>query len=289
MQSNGTFDTNDARLMSGLRVLVTGGSGGIGQGICTVAAREGANVAFTWHGNKDGADATEKIVRDFGRECLPVQADLRNASEAAKVVAAVEETWGGVDTLVNNAAFSEAVPFILIDDKDFADIMELNLFAAFRMCRAAVRGMIRQKYGRIVNISSITGSRSIAGPVHYAASKGALEGLTRSLAHEVGPYGILVNAIAAGTGRCSRQNQIPATTAATTARATSSCRRSHSGTATVVGPSRASAPPLLAMRRRQYENWGRRASLLGAGDPCHRRALRTVVPWSSRPQPRRWS
>ena len=78
--------------MSGLRVLVTGGSGGIGQGICAVAAREGANVAFTWHGNKAGADATEKIVRDLGRECLPVQADLRNANEAGKVVVAVEES-----------------------------------------------------------------------------------------------------------------------------------------------------------------------------------------------------
>ncbi|HXS00403.1 MAG TPA: SDR family NAD(P)-dependent oxidoreductase, partial [Pyrinomonadaceae bacterium] len=87
MQSNGTFDHGDGQLLSGLRILVTGGSGGIGQGICTVAAREGANVAFTWHGNKAGADATEKIVRDFGRECLPVQADLRNADDAGTVVA----------------------------------------------------------------------------------------------------------------------------------------------------------------------------------------------------------
>ena len=195
--------------MAGLRVLVTGGSGGIGQGICAVAAREGADVAFTWHGNKSGAEATEKLVQDFGRKCLAIQADLRNADEANKVVAAIEESWGAIDTLVNNAAFSEAVPFILIDDKDFADIMELNLFAAFRMCRAAVRGMIRQKYGRIVNISSITGSRSIAGPVHYAASKGALEGLTRSLAHEVGPYGVLVNAIAAGIFEGGLRSTIP--------------------------------------------------------------------------------
>ena len=195
--------------MSGLRVLVTGGSGGIGQGICSVAAREGADVAFTWHGNKSGADATENIVREFGSKCLAIQADLRNADEAGKVVAAVEESWGAIDTLVNNAAFSEAVPFILIDDKDFADIMELNLFAAFRMCRAAVRSMIRQKYGRIVNISSITGSRSIAGPVHYAASKGALEGLTKSLAHEVGPYGVLVNAIAAGIFEGGLRSTIP--------------------------------------------------------------------------------
>lgn len=179
-------------------MLVTGGSGGLGQGICAVAAREGARVAFTWHENQAGAAATEELVRAAGGECMAVRADLRGRGEAARVVAEVEEAWGGLDALVNNAAFSEAVPFILLDDEDFDELMELNLFAAFRMCRAAVRGMIRRKYGRVVNISSITGSRSIAGPVHYAASKGALEGMTRSLAHEVGPYGVLVNAVAAG-------------------------------------------------------------------------------------------
>jgi 3-oxoacyl-[acyl-carrier protein] reductase len=208
-QSNGIPETQGVRLMDGLRVLVTGGSGGLGQGICAVAAREGAKVAFTWNGNSSGAEATEAMVRGFGGECLTIQADLREREAAQRVVSAVEEAWGAVDTLVNNAAFSEAVPFILLDDDDFADLIELNLFAAFRMCRAAVRGMIRQKYGRIVNISSITGSRSIAGPVHYAASKGALEGLTRSLAHEVGPYGVLINAVAAGIFEGGLRSTIP--------------------------------------------------------------------------------
>src|SRR5262245_27994979 len=196
--SNGSSEEKRLGLMEKLRVLVTGGSGGIGRGICEVAAREGALVAFTWNENKSGAEATESAVGRLGGECLAIQADLRQRDAAIQVVSKVEEAWGGVDTLVNNAAFSEAVPFILIDDDEFADLLELNLFAPFRMCRAAVRGMIRQKFGRIVNISSITGSRSVAGPVHYAASKGALEAMTRSLAHEVGPYGVLVNAIAAG-------------------------------------------------------------------------------------------
>lgn len=198
VKSNGTSESRSAGLLDDARVLVTGGSGGIGQGICAVAAREGARVAFTWNDNKAGADATESLVRDQGRDCLAIRADLRDRNAPQQIIATIEEAWGALDTLVNNAAFSEAVPFILLDDEDFAELMELNLFAAFRMCRAAVRGMIRRKYGRIVNISSIAGSRSIPGPVHYAASKGALEGLTRSLAHEVGPYGVLVNAIAAG-------------------------------------------------------------------------------------------
>lgn len=215
MKSNGATEvevvssTNGARTMEGLNVLVTGGSGGIGQGICEVVAREGAQVAFTWRGNSAGAAETETLVRKYGVECLAIQVDLRERDAAAQVVASIEGAWDRIDTLVNNAAVSEAVPFILLDDDDFADMMELNLFAAFRMCRAAVRGMIRRKYGRIVNISSITGSRSIAGPVHYAASKGALEGLTRSLAHEVGPYGVLVNAIAAGIFEGGLRSTIP--------------------------------------------------------------------------------
>jgi 3-oxoacyl-[acyl-carrier protein] reductase len=209
VQPDETRKADGARLMEGLRVLITGGSSGIGQGICEVAAREGAKVAFTWCGNKSGADATHDLMFKYGADCLAIQSDLRERDAATRVVEMIEDAWGSLDTLVNNAAVSEAVPFILLDDADFADLMELNLFGAFRMCRAAVRGMIRQKYGRIVNISSITGSRSIAGPVHYAASKGALEGLTRSLAHEVGPYGVLVNAIAAGIFEGGLRSTIP--------------------------------------------------------------------------------
>ena len=115
----------------------------------------------------------------------------------------------GSDALVNNAAVSEAVPFVLLGDDDIADVIELNVLAAFRTCRAVLKGMVRQKYGRIVNISSIAGSRSVPGPVHYAASKGAIEGLTRSLAHEVGAYGILVTAVAAGIFDGGMRSTIP--------------------------------------------------------------------------------
>jgi 3-oxoacyl-[acyl-carrier protein] reductase len=196
-------------LLEGKRVLVTGGSSGIGQGISIVAARQGADVAFTWSENSAGAETTEARVRAFGVNCLSIQTDLREREAATRIVAEVEAAWGGIDGLVNNVGVSEVIPFVLLDDDDFAAVMELNLFATFRMCRAAVLGMIRQKYGRIVNISSIVGSRSLPGPVHYAASKGAIEGLTRSLAHEVGPYGILVNAIAAGIFEGGLRSTIP--------------------------------------------------------------------------------
>lgn len=199
----------ESGLLAGQRVLVTGGSSGIGRAICLVAAREGAQVAFTWKDNEAGAAATRAQVLEHGVPCLALRGDLRNRETAGQLVAAVEREWGAVDALVNNAGVSETVPFVLLDDDDIAEVMELNVGAAFRTCRAVLRGMIRQKYGRIVNISSIAGSRTVPGPVHYAASKGAIEGLTRSLAHEVGRYGILVTAVAAGIFDGGLRSTIP--------------------------------------------------------------------------------
>ena len=197
-----------ARLLQGRRVLVTGGSGGIGQCIAAVCAREGARVAFSYQSNDDGAAATLALIREHG-DGLSIQADLRDRATAAAIVRQVEDAWGGVDVLVNNAGVSEAVPFVLLEDDDWDDIMELNVNAVFRMSRAAARGMVRQKWGRIINIGSIAGARAIASPVHYATSKGAIEGMTRSLAHELGPYGILVNAIAAGIFEGGLRSTIP--------------------------------------------------------------------------------
>lgn len=195
-------------LLQGRRVLVTGGSGGIGQGICEVVAREGARLAFTYHGNAAAAEATRARLAAHG-EVLAIQADLRERDAPARVIAEVEAAWGGLDALVNNAAVSEAVPFVLIDDDDWEDLMALNVTAVFRLCRAAARAMVRQKHGRIVNIGSIAGARSIASPVHYATSKGAIEGMTRSLAHELGRYGILTNCIAAGIFEGGLRSTIP--------------------------------------------------------------------------------
>jgi 3-oxoacyl-[acyl-carrier protein] reductase len=209
--SSGTADTEENRpagLLAGRRVLVTGGSGGIGQGIATVCAREGARVGFTYCGNADNAGKTLALVRAHG-EGMAIQADLRDRAAAARVVAEIEAAWGGVDVLVNNAGASEVVPFILLEDDEWDDLIELNVSAAFRLCRAAARGMLRQKYGRIVNIGSVAGSRAIPSPVHYATSKAALEGMTRSLAHELGQYGILVNCIAAGIFEGGLRSTIP--------------------------------------------------------------------------------
>lgn len=205
----GIEDGSTGDLLKGQRALVTGGSGGIGRGICEVLASHGARVAFTWNRGAEGAEKTQVQVEEAGAECLSLQVDLSEAGATERTVAAVEEAWDGVDILVNNAGVSESVPFVLLDDDDLQEVMEVNFFSAFRLSRAAVRGMIRRKYGRIVNISSIAASRAIPGPVHYAASKGALDGFTRSLAQEVGPYGVLVNAIAAGIFDAGMRSTIP--------------------------------------------------------------------------------
>jgi 3-oxoacyl-[acyl-carrier protein] reductase len=195
-------------MLAGRRILVTGGSGGIGRGICEVLAREGARVAFTFHGNAEAAEVTLGLVRAHG-EGLAIQADLRERDAAVRIAAQLDAAWGGVDALVNNAAVSEAVPFILLDDDQWDDVIALNVTGVFRLCRAVVRGMVRQKFGRIVNIGSIAGTRAIASPVHYAASKGAIEGMTRSLAHELGRYGILTNCISAGIFEGGLRSTIP--------------------------------------------------------------------------------
>ena len=198
-----------APLLRGQRVLVTGGSGGLGQGICEVAARLGASVAFTWSGNEEGRRRTEVLVRCNGVECEPIKADLRHADGCEGAVQHVITRWGGIDVLINNAGVSEAVPFILLEDQDVQALFDINLMAPVRLIRTAAKSMVKAGYGRIVNISSITGSRAIPGPVHYAASKGALEAITRSLAQDLGRHGVLVNAIAAGIFEGGLRSTIP--------------------------------------------------------------------------------
>jgi NAD(P)-dependent dehydrogenase (short-subunit alcohol dehydrogenase family) len=174
-----------------------------------VAARLGARVAFTWSGNEDGRRGTEEAVVRLGAECEAINADLRREADCEDAVRRVIDRWQGIDVLINNAGVSEAVPFILLEDADVEALFEINLMAPVRLVRTAARSMVATGYGRVVNVSSITGSRAIPGPAHYAASKGALEAVTRSLAQELGRHGVLVNAIAAGIFEGGLRSTIP--------------------------------------------------------------------------------
>lgn len=204
-------------ICDGRVVIVTGAGRGIGREHALAFAAEGARVVVNDLGaGLDGSDVGESPaeqvvaeIRAAGGEAVVNGNDISSWEGARELVQQAIETFGGLDVLVNNAAISEAVPFVLLDDDDWDDLMALNVTAVFRLCRAAARAMVRQKYGRIVNIGSIAGARSIASPVHYATSKGALEGMTRSLAHELGRYGILTNCVAAGIFEGGLRSTIP--------------------------------------------------------------------------------
>lgn len=175
--------------------LVTGASKGIGAATAERLAAGGRHVVIGYGGDSDGAEATAKLCRAHGVEARPVAADLR--SDASPLMEAIDDV-GGVDVLVNNAAISPDGLAMSLSDEDFTAALEVNLTMAFRLSRAALRGMVRARHGRIVNLTSVVGLHGNAGQTAYAASKAGVVGMTKSLAREVGKRGITVNAVAPG-------------------------------------------------------------------------------------------
>jgi NAD(P)-dependent dehydrogenase (short-subunit alcohol dehydrogenase family) len=182
------------RLLDGERVLVTGGSRGLGQAFCRTFAAEGARVAFTWTRDEEGARATLDAcpgARDFRVSVLDTP-----GTEAA--VAALEQEWGGLDVLVNNSGVSQAFPIALLEEEDWDHVMDVNVKGAFLTCKVVLPGMIRRKAGVILNIGSLAGTRMLSAPVHYCASKAAVKGMTQAMAKELARYGIRVLCLAPG-------------------------------------------------------------------------------------------
>lgn len=185
-------------MMSGKIALVTGGSGSIGAEICRAFTRHGASVAFTWHSREDRARELAAELEGQGRRCVHgrVEATDRLAIEA--FVTRTEKELGPIDVLVNNLGAIQVMPFALIEEDDWDRLIGINLKSMFLFAKAAARGMIRRRSGAIVNIGSIAGSRVVEAPVHYATAKAGVTGFTVSLAKELSPYGIRVNALALG-------------------------------------------------------------------------------------------
>jgi 3-oxoacyl-[acyl-carrier protein] reductase len=175
--------------------LVTGASKGIGAATAERLAAGGRHVIVGYGGDGDGAEATAKLCRAHGVEAHTVATDLR--TDASPLVEAMDDV-GGVDVLVNNAAVSPDGLALSLSDEDFTAGLEVNLVTAFRLSRAALRGMVRTRHGRIVNLTSVVGLHGNAGQAAYAASKAGVVGMTKSLAREVGKRGITVNAVAPG-------------------------------------------------------------------------------------------
>jgi 3-oxoacyl-[acyl-carrier protein] reductase len=184
--------------LSGRVALVTGASRGIGRAVAERLAELGADVAVNYLTNRETAEEVVAHARAAGRNSLAIQANVAVAAEAAALLEATQERFGRVDILVNNAGITRDTLLLRMDEADWDSVIATNLKSVYLMTRGAVRGMIRQRYGRIVNVSSVVGVMGNAGQSNYAASKAGIFGLTRSIAREVASRGITVNAVAPG-------------------------------------------------------------------------------------------
>jgi NAD(P)-dependent dehydrogenase (short-subunit alcohol dehydrogenase family) len=175
------------------RVLVTGGSGALGGAIVRRLCSAGHPVAFTW---RSGTEAAEKLAAETGAPAL--RAELTDAGQVAAAVAAARERLGGIDALVNNAGLTQVMPFALIEERDWDEILAANLKTMFLVTREAAREMVARKSGVIVNIGSLAGHRMLEVPVHYATAKAGVSGFTISLARELARYNVRVNSVVPG-------------------------------------------------------------------------------------------
>jgi NAD(P)-dependent dehydrogenase (short-subunit alcohol dehydrogenase family) len=197
--------------LAGKRCLVTGGSRNLGRAFCTTFAAEGARVAFTFHQREADAEETRRLVVAAGAGApLVFQGSVTDRAHADATVAAVVEAWGGLDVLVNNAAMTQVLPVALVEEDDWDRVMAVNVKGAYLFSRAALRPMIRQKQGRILNVGAFGEGRVVPAPVHYAASKAALAGFTDALARDVGRYRILVNLLQPGLLESGLGRAVPA-------------------------------------------------------------------------------
>ena len=184
--------------LQGKCALVTGGSRGIGRAVCLELARQGARVAVNYAGNAAAAEETVKACEAQGVEAFAIQADVADAAACETMVKEVLTRFGRLDILVNNAGVTRDGLMPMMKEADWDAVLDTNLKGAFHCMKAVYRPMMKQKYGRIVNLSSIVGLRGNAGQANYAASKAGLIGLTKSMAKELAARNVTVNAVAPG-------------------------------------------------------------------------------------------
>ncbi|HZK37309.1 MAG TPA: 3-oxoacyl-[acyl-carrier-protein] reductase [Clostridia bacterium] len=195
--------------LKGKTVLITGGSRGIGRAIALAFAEEGTNVIINYTSDEENAKDVIKEIEKFGVKGLAVRANISKAEEVNSMFDKIKEDFDMIDILINNAGITRDSLFIGMKEKDWDEVIEVNLKGMFLCTKAVIRKMLRQKYGRIVNISSVVGVIGNPGQANYCASKAGVIGLTKSLAREVASRNITVNAIAPGFIKTDMTDALP--------------------------------------------------------------------------------
>ena len=189
--------------------LVTGASRGIGRAIALALARAGADVAVNYAASEEAAQEVVKEIEALGRRALAVKFDVSKGGEVAEGVKKAEDALGPIDILVNNAGITRDTLFLRMKEEDWDRVLEVNLKGAFYCTKAVLQGMLKRRFGRVINMSSVIAFMGNVGQTNYAASKAALVGFTKSLAREVATRGVTVNVVAPGFIETDMTAKIP--------------------------------------------------------------------------------
>jgi 3-oxoacyl-[acyl-carrier protein] reductase len=185
-------------LLDGKKAIITGGSRGIGRALCEVFAREGADIAFNYHTRDDKANEVLEKIRLYDRQALAYKVSVRDRPAINKMVREIHHEFGRIDILVNNAAINRGDNFATMTEHAWHEVIDTNVHSLFNVPKPVFKHMLRQRSGNILNSSSIGAIRAMPTAVHYATSKAAVIGFTKCLSREASPFGVIVNAIAAG-------------------------------------------------------------------------------------------
>ena len=197
-------------LLEGKRALITGGTRGIGAALCDIFAREGADVAFNYGSRDDLAEAMRQKIEAYGRRARSFRVSVTDRLGLKRLCRELVEVWGGIDILVNNAAVNRGDNFATTTDRAWDEVINTNVGSLFGVTKPIYKQMIRQRKGKILNITSIGAIRALPTAVHYATSKAAMIGFTKCLSREAGTFGVSVNAIAAGIFDTELAQALPA-------------------------------------------------------------------------------